>query len=221
MKRTLLVLSLFVTAAFQLSAASITVRTGVDATNALLADGAADIDWLITTDGGASFAAPVVAFPAQICCGMETVAGTAKWITDPSVTSDSAATGWGVGNPVTVFTTFDLTGFDLATTSLTGIARVADNTLSIAINGIVIPGSAAGSSWDEDWPVAAGPAFFVPGVNVLSITGDSLNSAWDAFWFDATIADRPTTGEVPEPSSLMLLGAGLGLLGLGARRFRS
>jgi len=202
------------------SAATITIRTGVDSLGAALADGAVDSDWLISTNGGVSFNPAVVAFPAQLCCSMDTVPGPAKWITDPSVQSNSEATGWGIDNPVTVATTFDLTGFNLATTSLSGFFRTADNTLNVSINGVVVPSTAQFFSFENNFPISAGAAFFVPGTNTLSMTGTSVNSRWDGFWLDVTVTDG-VSDNIPEPSTVSLMLAGVSILAFGSRRLRS
>ncbi|MFX8262588.1 hypothetical protein ABTL46_22285, partial [Acinetobacter baumannii] len=81
-----------------------------------------------------------------------TVASTAAWITD-SGSADSAATGWGIGKPVYLRTTFDLTGFDLATTALSGTWRVADNLLGIYLNGVLIQ-DALNSTWFTDYALS-------------------------------------------------------------------
>jgi hypothetical protein len=124
-----------------------------------------------------------------ICCGMETVAGTARWISDPSITDGSPSTNWGVGPLATARRTFDLTGFDLATTSLSGVWRVADQRQGVYSNGTLIAGTTAdgGSAraFDQAIAVAAGSPLWLPGVNTLELRGTSINSGWDGFWLDA------------------------------------
>jgi hypothetical protein len=221
--KTLLIVAVFLLTSIQLGAASIRIITGADVNGNLQANGGFDQNWQISTNG-TTYLSPVVAFPAQIFSPMDTVSAGAKWITDPSVRSDSENTGWGTNNPVIFETVFDLTGFDLATTTLSGFWRLADDTLSISINGILVPGTAVSSvgSWSTDQAINVGSSFFNPGVNnVLTVVGSSRNSRWDAFWFDATVQDAAPTGEVPEPSSMLLLGAGLGIVALRGRKIRS
>ncbi len=215
--------SIAVCVAFGLNAqASVILRTGVDAGQAVLSDGALDSFWQISTDGGGTYNAAKVLFPPQICCGMESVASTAKWISDPSITDSSSSTGWGIGNTVRVQRTFDLSGYDLSTVSLAGFWRVADFRQGVYLNGNLIDPSTAdgGSAWggDQAISVALGSGFFVSGVNTLELRGSSGNSQWDGFWLDATVSGRQgAVGEVPEPGTFVLMGAGVALLALQRR----
>jgi len=191
------------------NAASIRILTGVDGANNVLADGATDPSWTISVDHGVTFPNAKVLYPIGECCGMETVGAQAKWISDPSTGPNSPNTGWGVGNTVYARRSFDLTGFNLATTDITGIWRVADFRMGIYLNGTLIDPATAdnGSGWFSDQAFGGGAGLFVAGTNVLELRGDSGNSEWDGFWLDATVTDGAAA--VPEPASLMLLGTGL------------
>ncbi|MFX8051704.1 hypothetical protein ABTK77_20435, partial [Acinetobacter baumannii] len=74
-------------------------------------------------------------------------------------------------------TTFDLTGFDLATTALSGTWRVADNLLGIYLNGVLIQ-DALNSTWFTDYAlsVTAGAPAFNQGLNTLEVRASSINS---------------------------------------------
>jgi len=202
------------------ASADIVVRTGVDGSNAVMGSGSIDSDWTISTDGGASFQEAKVLYPAQICCGMETVAGTAAWISDPSIVAGSAATAWGVGNTVYMRHSFDLTGYDLATVAFSGIWRVADHSLGIYLNGDLIPGTTINSTWGSNFAVnvALGSSSFLQGVNTLEFRASSLNSVWDGLWVDATVTGRQPGGTVPVPATLALAVLGLGLVAAQRRR---
>lgn len=204
-----------------LSAATLVLRTGVDGALTPLADGALDTDWTISTDGGNTFVASKVLFPAQICCGLETVSSEAKWVADQSITAGSQATGFGVNNQVRLRHEFDLTGFDLSTVALSGTWRLADDTDGLFLNGSLISGTAVSQTWDGDETVnvAAGSPLFIAGQNVFEMRGTSRNSQWDGLWFSGEVTgDLAST--VPEPSTLVLLPAGLGGLLLAVRRQR-
>jgi PEP-CTERM motif-containing protein len=198
------------------AASSITIRTGVDAALNPLGPNTADPFWQISVQSG-PFSAAEVVNSEVICCGMQTAGAQARWISDSSVQAGSPNTGWGVGPVAVARRSFDLTGFNLATTSLTGNWRVADSRFGVFLNGILIPGTATFAfGFDADQALSAGPGFFVPGVNLLELRGNSVNSQWDGFWLDATVRDG--IAAVPEPGTLTLLG--LGIAGLRAARAR-
>lgn len=183
------------------SAASISLNTGVDDFGATLAQGAADSRWTISVDGGSTFAAAQVNYASQICCGMESAASTAAWITD-SGTATSSATGWGVGNTVYLRRAFDLTGFDLSSTQLAATWRLADNLVGIYLNGNLVE-SAISSTWFTDRSILVTSGFNA-GLNVLEVRGSSVNSAWDGLWLAGTVTGRDADGTVPLPGSLPL-----------------
>jgi hypothetical protein len=194
---------------------SLTLATGVDGSGHLLASGATDPTWSISVDGGSTYNPAIVAYPIDICCGMETVTSAANWVTDPSTTPSSPATAWGVGNPVDLTATFDLTGFDLSTTTLTGTFRVADDADGIYLNGNLIAGTQETDSWAADIPLTASSGF-VSGINTIRIAGDSINSEYDGFWLSAIVTDG--VAETPEPSTILTALTGAILIALVYRR---
>ncbi|WP_339708961.1 PEP-CTERM sorting domain-containing protein [uncultured Sphingosinicella sp.] len=198
--------------------ADVILRTGVDGGDAVLAAGALDPFWDISVDGGTTYSDAKVAYPAQICCGMATAGPNAAWITDPSVTAGSSSTSWGVGNTVFLTRTFDLSGYDIDSVAMSGIWRVADNSVGIYINGNLVPGTTINTTWGSDFAISvlAGSGYFTNGINTIEMRGSSINSTWDAFWLDALVTGD--SGEVPEPAALGLFG--LGMLGLLAARRR-
>jgi hypothetical protein len=220
------------------SAASIVIRTGVDAGGAVLVDGAVDPFWTISVQGGA-FAAAEVSPASNICCLMETVGSLAKWITDPSVVGSN--TGWGAGQPpgepgagpvALADRTFDLSSFDLATVSFSGVWRVADFRAGIYLNGVLVDPVTTDTSggmscnpcnWqiDQAFALGVGSALFLPGLNTLELRGSSVNSIFDGFWLDAAIQGElqdNSGAPVPEPTTIALLGGGL--LGIVKRAHR-
>jgi MYXO-CTERM domain-containing protein len=228
-KRILSQLTLAVGLAFMASglasAATVTLRTGVDNGGNVMAAGSADGRWQISVDGKLTWTDSKVAFPAQICCNMSTVAGTAAWVTDPSVRDGSNATSWGVNRDVWLKTEFDLSAFDLNSVAMAATWRIADYTLGIYLNGNLISGTDLGfgvPTWDADrsftLPLSSG--LFNAGLNTLEMRGRSVNSVWDAFWFDGTVRGdlRDTGGQVPVPATLGLALLGLGLVAAARRR---
>lgn len=203
-------------ATFSVQAATIDLLTGVDSNNAVLAAGSVDPNWTISTDDGATFVSAKVAFAAQQCCGMESVSASAAWITDPSVTSDSDVTGWGIGNVVRVRRTFDMTGLDASAAQISGVWRVADATAGIFLNGHeIVPGDATFTfGFDSALPAAA-DGFFLAGLNTLEIRGTSVNSQFDAVWFAGSVT---APSAVPLPPALLMLGSAFGGLMLRLRK---
>lgn len=199
-------------------AASVGLNTGVDNSNVVLAAGQTDTHWTISVNGGSTFNNAIVNYPTQICCGMETVASTAAWITD-SGAAGSTTTGWGVSNPVYLRTTFDLSGFDLGSTAFTGTWRIADNLLGIFLNGTQVEGPIS-STWFTNFSlsIAAGNPAFNQGLNTLEVRADSINSNWDGLWMDATVRGNDRNATVPEPSTALLFSLALATLAATRRR---
>lgn len=199
----------------------INVSTGINGGGAVLADGAADPFWTISVQGGA-FNPAVVLFPIGQCCGMETVnAAAARWISDQS-SAVNAGTGWGIGPEAVLRRTFDLTGYDLSSVSLTGDWRIADGLVGLFLNGNLIASSPAfiSSNWGSDHPlsVLAASGFFVAGVNTIEARATSGNSTWDGLYLNASVAGQQISA-VPEPASVALVATGaVVLLGVARRR---
>ncbi len=200
-------------------AVTITLRTGVDAALTPLGQNVADPFWTISVKGGGFVAAEVVN-TELICCGMATVTAEARWISDPSISAGSNATGWGINQTVFVHRSFDLTGFDLATVALNGAWRVADDRQGVYLNGHLLAGTTGANGYqaNQTIQVLAASGFFAQGVNVLELRGTSTNSQFDGFWFSGTVTGD--TIPAAEPATLTLLGLGLASV-RAARRLRS
>ena len=201
----------------QASAAGIQILTGHD--GGALAAGALDSEWQISVQGG-PFVDAKVAYPIQICCGMGTIPGDGAWLTDPSVTSGSNATGWGVNRIAKLRTTFDLSGYDHTTAVLNALYRAADYTRGIYLNGTQILGTDTGSAFtfaaDRVLPIAG--QTFVAGVNTLEFWAGSVNSQYDAFWFDGMVTADRLVPAVPVPAAVWLLVGALGSLQIARRK---
>lgn len=120
----------------------------------------------------------------------------------------------GTGN-FSVTTTFDLTGYDASTASLTGLWGV-DNEGEIFLNGVSTGFSLTGTvvqNFNQLYAFTINSGF-VAGLNTLSIrvndTGAPASVRVDGLSL--------TANAVPEPASWMLLITGFGLVGVAARR---
>lgn len=214
-----------------LSHGAIVLRTGVDSGGSVMAPGSTDTHWRISVDNKQTYTDTKVLYPllnpsnylggGQICCGMETVASTAAWISDPSVTATTSSTLWGVQEDVWIETTFSLAGYDLNSVALSGAWRIADYSLGVYLNGQLIPGTSPGyGTWiaDISLSVAAGSSLFVDGTNKLEFRAQSVNSGWDGLWFDGTVTGRQVDAQVPVPQTLGLVLTGLAALAWRRRR---
>jgi hypothetical protein len=206
------------------SANSITIRTGVNGALTVLGENVSDPFWMISVDGGGSFTSAEVINSEVLCCDMDTVGAQAAWISDPSVTDGSAATGWTAEDGAIATRQFDLTGFNLVDVVLSGAWRVADVRQGIYLNGNLIDVATAdnqfGFTEDQFFYIAFGSGYFLPGVNTLRLQGTTVNQQWDGFWLDATVNDE-NPPPVPEPGTLILIGLGLaGYLPALRRRVR-
>jgi hypothetical protein len=192
-------------------AANITLfNTGVDSSGNLLVGGNGTVDGhytiFSTTDPTATLGASAVTynFPYPIA---ET---TSRWL---------ATTASGGGGGVTTFRqSFDLTGFDPATASITGQAA-ADNSMRIFLNGNLVVANASSSfSTFTPWMISSG---FVAGVNTLDfeLTDRGVPGAFNINNLVGT-AERQVVGAVPEPATWAMMILGFGAIGASMRRRR-
>lgn len=128
------------------------------------------------------------------------------------------ATGDGNGatGEVTTFeTTFDLSGYNPATATISGQA-LFDNFGTISLNGNAIGGTITG--FGTLTPFGTNAKFFVAGINHLDFTLNNISGP-DAFQVAGlTVTAAPVTGTVPEPTSWALMVGGFALVGAASRR---
>lgn len=140
---------------------------------------------------------------------------TERWIS-------ASATGSGAPSGSYTFrTSFDLTGYDLASVSVQFQCMVDNNFGGWSLNGGAFGGSCGfwNTGFGATQTVNSG---FVAGVNTLTfaVSGDQTT---DGLIVDVTgFSGRQVNSTVPEPSTYALMGTGLlGLAGIARRRRRA
>jgi hypothetical protein len=136
------------------------------------------------------------------------------WIGDNSISAwigpNNDPDADGPGGSYTYRTTFNLSGFDPATASLTGQWSADNEGLNILLNGAPTGSTAGGfNSWSP-FTISSG---FTAGVNTLDFIVDNWSGA-TGLRVEVTGNATEVLSEVPEPASLLLLGAGLAACGI-------
>ena len=116
-------------------------------------------------------------------------------------------------NTITSFyTTFDLTGYNFATATLSGSA-LADNIGGVFLNGVQISGYVNGFNSLTTFQADTN---FVAGVNKLSFM--LYNKDGPEGFRISDLAVSATAGTVPEPETWILLTTGFSMIGFSTRR---
>jgi len=171
--------------------------------------GGRDTNWDVAVGAGAF----VDAFQVVNNPGWNDFAGptNARWIS-----YNASATGPG-GTPYTFRTTFDLTGYDPTTASLSFTCGMDNNVDGVFLNGVAVGG--ASCQYHGLGAVQTISAGYASGVNTLDfvISGDQVT---DGFIYNTTgfSARALPTSSVPEPATYLMLATGLGAIGVIKRR---
>lgn len=191
--------ALVLTAALPAHTAPITglFATGVDGAGVALGDGATDTHYSILSPAQQGIVINQAPIPGSW------VANTAarRWIWE-------TATGDPVNVTRTFRTTFDLTGFDETTASLSGLWASDNLGLDILINGISTGNTSAGFSALSAFTITSG---FVAGVNTLDFVVQDTGGI-------SGFLVSSLSGTVPEPGMLVIFGLGVAGLGFARRR---
>jgi PEP-CTERM motif len=204
-KRYVLALAIFgiVGLAASTAKADIVVVTGVNnqGTDNVLLNPATDVLTVTGTVG-----------PNNLLVNFTSTSGSGLLNADPS---GQATVSGGTGNINFTQLTFGLANNDTFTRAVFNINAGDDGTVTIHVEGINIDGG----SFEDDFTVDAnGQNFFtVTAINGQLITSISLSTT-DTFFEDVRQVRLGGAGEIPEPTSMLLLGTGLVGIAAGVRK---
>lgn len=135
-----------------------------------------------------------------------------KWIT-PTASQGQSFDAWNAGT-YTYSLSFNLSGYDATTAAFTG-RFAADNIVTVKLNDAVI-GTANGFT---DWTAFSANSGFVAGNNTLDfVVTNWAQNGGNPTGLRVEFASSSIMAAVPEPETYAMLLAGLGLMGLVARR---
>lgn len=178
--------------------------TGVDASGIPLAGGSIDPHYTVS-GGSVGPSTFVIGDPGAFVWIGNTA--TSNWISAASNGLPGIAT-------FTYRTTFDLTGFNPTTASISGQLAADDGTRMFLNGNLVLDDSFNGSNapWEVFVPFSADTGF-AAGVNTLTFVTPNIGGP-----AGLQVQIAGTASAVPEPGSWLLLGTALALSGYGLRR---
>ena len=140
-------------------------NTGVDANGASLAGGSVDPHYRLIQSADATFAGPDAIVTSQIAEGNWVAqSDTSKWIAPSANQSYPGASPCNAGGTYVYRTTFDLTGYDLATARIIGQWGADNMGAAMRLNGVSLGLTAAGYAPLTSFTIESG---FAAGANTL------------------------------------------------------
>jgi PEP-CTERM motif len=193
-------------------AATINLSTGLDSGGSVqTTNGALDANWVVSPGGSAG----------QVVAPGGADAGFPSWVANDAssawITRDASTPFNGV--PLPTFTrTFDLTGLDLSTASVSG-QWTLDDAGDLVVNGHTVSTLGTGS-WGSLFAFTIPAADLNQGVNTLQIVMTSSDNFIEGARLTGSLTAQPLAA-VPEPGYLALVGLGFaGLFGVRKPRRR-
>jgi len=190
-------------------------NTGVDAGGGLLSQGDLDPHWNVVTSADAGFSTPgpaitMLGHPAWL--PVDATNPNSNWI---GVNDEGAVA---VENGDYVFeTTFDLTGLDPSTATISGVTSPDDRLDQVFLNGAALGINSNNFGVFKPFTIPVG-SNFIAGVNTLQFVMRNLGAIPGTSPFGLRVELSGTADVIPEPSSLLL--TALGLLGMAGFRRR-
>ena len=167
-------------------------NTGVDNSGTPLPSGAVDPHWVLST-GPSGVPAAITGNPIPPNWIPNTA--TSRWVTP--FTNGTAGTGGGI---YTYDLTFDLTGLDPTTATISGDWS-SDNTSNVLLNGSSIASHAGGGSAFLSFDSFSASSGFLPGINTLTIQVNNFSGPSGAHVTEL----RGDALPIPEPACAALL----------------
>jgi hypothetical protein len=189
-------------------------NTGVDATHTVLPDGTiGDSHYILSSVPGGSTTSILVrssagGFPIPPYVGDDTLS---RWIGPNNDTSLDGPNG-----TYDYRTTFDLTGLNVASASLTGVWSTDNEGVNILLNSLPTGNTSPSPSSYTSFQSFSITSGFIAGINTLDFL---VNNDGGPTALRVEITGTADLAAVPEPASLTLFGAGLfSLVALRRRR---